>query len=78
MAKKASLKKQMKTQTVTYLTAGLGLVAGLAWNEAIRELIDFLFPNPGNTLFAKFVYAFLLTAVVAGISALLVRLRLQE
>ena len=75
---KSSLKKQMRTKTVGYITAGLGIVAGLAWNEAIRELIDFLFPNPGNTLVAKFIYAFLLTSVVAGISVLLVRLKLEE
>ena len=68
----------MRTKTVGYITAGLGIVAGLAWNEAIRELIDFLFPNPGNTLVAKFIYAFLLTSVVAGISVLLVRLKLEE
>lgn len=73
-----ALRQQLQAQTVGYITAGLGLVAGLAWNEAIKELINFLFPRPENSLLAKFAYAFLLTAVIGIISVLLVRFKMKD
>jgi hypothetical protein len=57
----AALKKRL----FTYIGAGLGLVAGLAWNDAISALIKFFVPEGGNSVIAKFVYAFILTVVVA-------------
>lgn len=52
-----------------YIGAGFGLVAGLAWNDAIKSLIVFIFPNEGSgSLWAKFAYAFLMTLVVVFFS----------
>ncbi len=77
--KKESKKIQSKirNQTLTYITAGFGLVAGLAWNEAIKSFIDYIFPLGKNTLFAKFGYAVLMTLIVVLISVYLARI-LQE
>jgi len=68
------LKKEIKNNLVVYITAAFGLVAGLAWNEAIKSLIDYLFPLEKNTLIAKFVYAFIITIVVVAASIILSKL----
>jgi hypothetical protein len=62
------IKKQIKRQTLGYVIAAFGLVAGLAWNEAIKSLIEYLFPLAQNTLLAKFGYAALITAVVVAVT----------
>ena len=46
------------------ITTALGLVAALAWNEAIQQLFTILLGDAGGALAAKFFYAFLVTLVV--------------
>jgi Family of unknown function (DUF5654) len=46
------------------ITTALGLVAALAWNEAIQLLFTQLFGEAGGALAAKFFYAILVTLVV--------------
>lgn len=59
-------KQAIKNRTLGYVLAGLGLVGGLAWNDAIRSLIDYFLPaSTVNTVVAKFIYAMALTIVVA-------------
>jgi hypothetical protein len=60
-------------QTVTYITGGLGLVAGLAWNEAIKAIIDYWFPLSKDSVLAKLIYAVIITAVVVLITVYLLR-----
>ncbi len=72
------LKEQVKQKTIGYILAALGLVAGLAWNEAIKALIDYFFPPNQNGLIAKFVYAILMTIVVVIITVYLIRLTGKE
>lgn len=57
-----------------YISAGFGLVAGLAWNDAIKELIETFFPNTSNTLVAKFGYAILVTLLAVIVTVYFVRL----
>ncbi len=57
-------KKSVLKRMTTYIGAGFGLVVGLAWNDAIAELIRTFFPNSVDTLIAKFAYALLLTIIV--------------
>ena len=45
MDEKPKLKSEFKSQTKGYVLAGLGLVAGLAWNEAIKALIENVFTH---------------------------------
>jgi hypothetical protein len=59
-----NLKQQLRKQVSTYLMAALGFVAGLAWNEAIKGVIDRIFPFSGNGIIAKFVYAILVTIII--------------
>jgi glycerol uptake facilitator-like aquaporin len=68
------LKTEVKTQVTGYIVAALGLVAGLAWNDAIKTAIEFFFPTTGgNSIWAKFIYALLITAFVVVITLLLAK-----
>jgi len=58
------IRREVREKTVSYIVASLGLVAGLAWNEAIKALIEYMFPISKNTLFAKFAYASIVTLIV--------------
>lgn len=69
-----NLKKEIHQQTLGYILAAFGLVAGLAWNEAIKSLIETIFPVSANTLLIKFIYALLVTLVVVLITVYLSRL----
>lgn len=62
--KKDNLKDDIKSKTLQYIGAGLGLVAGLAWNDAIKSLIETVFVIDRNTVLVKFIYALIITAVV--------------
>lgn len=58
------IKKEVKKRVITYITAAFGLVAALAWNDAIKSLIAFLFPLKKNSVVMKFVYAVIITITV--------------
>jgi len=75
---RAAVAREVKQKIVTYVIAGFGLVAGLAWNDAIKSLIEYFFPAGGNTLLAKFIYAFVFTIILAVITIYLSRLLLKE
>ena len=70
----AELKKEVREKTLGYILTAFGLVAGLAWNEAIKGLIDYFFPAQGNGLWAKFVYAAILTIVLVIFGVYLAKL----
>ncbi len=55
---------KFKEDSTKYITTGLGLVAGLAWNDAIKAAIEHYLPPSGSTIIAKFFYATLITFVV--------------
>ena len=64
---KISLRVNLLEQIQALITAGLGLVAALAWNTAIQDLFKWLFPDQ-NSLIAKFLYATLITILVVFIT----------
>ena len=68
------LRKEVREKTISYIVAAFGLVAGLAWNDAIKSFIEYLFPLQRNNLWVKFIYAILITFVVVLISVYLIRL----
>lgn len=78
MAKKSIEKKQedkkfhqeLITQLLTLTTSGFGLVAALAWNEAIQGFVkEFIEPRiPGSGLFSKLIYAVLITGLAVLIT----------
>lgn len=65
---KKTLRQEVKNQTLTYVTAAFGLVAGLAWNEAVKSLIEYIFPLDKGSVVVKFVYAITMTLVLAIIT----------
>lgn len=71
------IKQQIKHKMVEYIGAALGLVAALAWNDAIRSVIDFFFIT-GNGVVAKVVYAVLISIIVVVITYYLVQLEKKK
>jgi len=72
------IKTEAKQKIIGYIVAAFGLVAGLAWNEAVKSLIEYIFPLSRNTLLLKFIYAILITLVLVFISIYLVKLLKAE
>lgn len=58
------LNKELKSKTFGYISAALGLVAGLAWNDAIKYAIESLLPLSKDTIVIKFLYAVVVTIAV--------------
>lgn len=77
-ADSSEIKREVRKRVITYITAGLGLVSGLAWNDAIKGLIEYLFPLAKNTLLVKFSYAFVITVILAVIAYYLSKIIIQE
>mgnify|MGYP001588255299 CR=1 FL=1 len=50
------------------MLAGFGFVAALAWNDAIQSLFSEIFGPSRGSLYAKFGYAILITAIVTVVS----------
>jgi len=60
-AKKLQLEILEKLSTL--VTAGLGLVAALAWNDLIQDIFKKIFGTQ-STLWAQFSYALLVTIII--------------
>lgn len=69
----ASLKEELREKTLGYIVTALGLVAGLAWNEAIKSFIEYALPIGSGTLLLKFVYAVAVTVAVVIVASNLTR-----
>ena len=71
------LKKELLKQLVTLSTAGFGLVAALAWNEAIqafvKEYID-KYISVGSGIISRFIYAVIITAFAVFVTYQLTKL----
>ena len=65
------LHKELIKQMVTLSTSGFGLVAALAWNEAIqsfvKEYID-QYISVGSGIISRFIYAIIITAFAVFIT----------
>lgn len=57
---------------ITLVTTAFGLVAGLAWNDAIQKLIE-QFIGTGDALPSLFIYAIVVTIVAVIVTVLLAR-----
>lgn len=68
------LGREVREKTVGYIVASLGLVAGLAWNDAIKTTIEYVFPLSLNSVWVKIFYAFLITIIIVLVSKYLVRI----
>ncbi len=72
--KSKQLEREVRDKTLGYIMAGLGFVAGLAWNDAIKTAIEALFPLQRDSMWVKFLYAAVITLVVVAGSLLLARI----
>lgn len=70
----ATINAEFRQRTVGFIVGGLSLVAGLAWNDAIRSLIEYFIPLGRGGILVKFIYAFLISLVVVVFSVYLARL----
>jgi hypothetical protein len=62
--------EELVGQLLTLVTSGFGVVAALAWNDAIQSFVkEFIEPRvPGSGLFSKFLYAALITCLIVLIT----------
>ena len=58
------LKREVLQTVFGHVVTALGLVAALAWNDAIQTAIKEFFTFSNSTLLAKIYYAFGITLVV--------------
>lgn len=73
-----AVKKEIRNKIISLVAAAFGLVAALAWNDAIKELIDRLFPVSNGGLVAKFVYAIGVTVLAVLLVYYLERIFAQK
>lgn len=71
--KEENIRHELQERTVGYIVGAFGIVAGLAWNEAVKALIEYAVPLEQNTLLLKFFYAIAVTVIVVLITAYLTR-----
>lgn len=73
----SEIKKEVLKQMLVLSTGGLGLVAALAWNEFIKEVINnYLKPIIGGSsgLISLFIYAILVTLLAVFVTYSLTKL----
>lgn len=58
---------------IQFVSAAFALVAGLAWNTAIQELIN-RYVSPGSDLMGKFIYAFIVTTIAVIVTVYMARI----
>ena len=69
-ASQRSLRRELTAQMLQLITSGFGVVAALAWNDAIQSFVkEYVEPSiPGSGLISKFVYALLITSLIVLIT----------
>lgn len=68
------LQRELRQRVMTDVATAFGIVAGLAWNETVKSLIEYFFPHRADTLLAKFIYASLMTIAAVFVTIYLTRL----
>ncbi len=65
-AEQKAIRTAVKERLGGALTGAFGLVAALAWNDAVRAAIDYFYPpSKGGDIGPKFVYAIIITIIVS-------------
>ena len=65
--------KEVIKTVITLVTTEFGLVAGLAWNDAIQALIGQFF-EAGSALTGQIIYAVIVTVIAVIVTILLARM----
>ena len=58
------LKSEITEKIMTSISAGFGVVIGLAWNDAIGAFIKWALPLEADSIWSKFIYAIIATIVI--------------
>jgi hypothetical protein len=66
------LEQKVIDKILTLVMSALGFVAALAWNDAIQTTFQVIFGEQ-NKIWAKFIYAIILTTIVVLVSIQLER-----
>lgn len=61
--------KKLLEQVITLFTAATGVMAALAWNDAVQALFNSLFPK-GEGIKERFIFAIMITAVAVLITTI--------
>ena len=64
---KSKLPRAVFDKAMTFMLAGFGFVAALAWNEAVKSLIEKYF-KAGEAVSSRFIYAVIITLLVVLIT----------
>lgn len=75
---KERVEREVREKLTTYLGAAFGFVAGLAWNDAVKSLIDYFFPMDHGGIAAKFIYALAVTLILVVVTIGLQRTMRQK
>ncbi|HSX19392.1 MAG TPA: DUF5654 family protein [Candidatus Saccharimonadales bacterium] len=62
---------ELLKQMITLSTAGFGIVAALAWNDAVQAFVDNYinkYLSVGSGIISKFIYAFFITLIAVLIT----------
>ena len=71
----ATLHVYFVEKVVTLMTGAMGLVAALAWNDAIRKLFERVFGTQGSgDITAMFIYAVIVTTAIVFVTYRLTRI----
>ena len=68
------ISREVREKTLGFILTAFGLVAGLAWNEAIQSLIKSFFAVDKDSIWVKFIYAIVMTLVAVVVAIYLTRL----
>ena len=74
-------RKELIKQMITLSSAGFGVVAALAWNEAIQSFVNeyiVKYVSSSSGIMSKFIYAVIVTVVAVFVTYELTRLIKEE
>ena len=74
-------RRELLKQMVTLSTAGFGLVAALAWNEAIQAFVQQYidkYISVGSGIISRFIYAVIITMIAVFVTYQLTKIVGEE
>ena len=55
---------EVKIKSTHYLLGAASLVAALAWNDAMKDSANYIYPLPKDNIKFKLVYAIIITIII--------------
>lgn len=78
MKEQKKIRKEVMEKMLNLATTAFGLVAALAWNDAVKALFEKVFGTAGEQIVAKFWYALIVTTLVVVVTVYLSRMLNKE